>query len=150
MTAFTDVFSQDLIIFNPTSIENKKTCFELIASLISQRNPGLNQYELLNALYHRELIGCTLVATDIAIPHARIKNLTAPIGVITKLKRPIPFSADETQTVSLLFSLFVAQNAQQEHLHILAQLASQLRKSTWTEKLLTAKTSEVLWEIFSG
>ena len=150
MTAITDIFSKDLILFNPPNIENKKTCFELIAAVITQRNPGLNQYELFNALYQRELIGSTRVATDIAIPHARIKNLTTPIGVITKLASPIPFSTDETQTVSLLFSLFVAENAQQGHLNILAQLASKLRDQKWTKNLLQANTKQTLWKVFCG
>jgi PTS system nitrogen regulatory IIA component len=150
MSAITDVFSKDLIIFNPLNIENKKTCFQLIAAVIAERNPGLNQYELFNALYQRELIGSTQVATHIAIPHARVKNLTTPIGVITKLITPIPFSADETQTVSLLFSLFVAENAPQKYLDILAQLTTKLRDPKWTKNLLETNTAQALWDAFSG
>jgi len=148
MLEITTVFDKDLILFNPQNIENKKSCFEAIAAMVTQRNPGLNQYELFNALYSREKIGSTLVAPDIAIPHARVKNLTNPIGVITKLNTPIPFSGDEKQTVCLLFSLFVAEDAQVEHLNILAELASKLRDTAWTDKLMQANCREALWNNF--
>lgn len=148
MPVFTSVFSKDLILFNPPNIENKKKCFEQIAFIITQSNPGLNQYELFNALYSRELIGSTIVTPGIAIPHARIKNLATPIGVITKLAEPIPFSANEEQTAELLFSLFVAEDAQEEHLNLLAQLATKLREADWSERLLQASSSEELWNTF--
>lgn len=147
---FTDVFEQNLLLFNPVNIANKKNCFELIAHLVSQKNPGLKPYDLFNALYSRELIGSTVVCPGIAIPHARVKDLKSPIGVIMHLKTPIPFTQDEQQMVSLLFSLFVAEDAEEEHLNLLAQLATKLRQPAWTEGLLQAHSATALWEAFGA
>lgn len=149
MTVITDVFSKNLILFHPPDIDNKKNCFELICTMITQRNPGLKQKVLFDALYNRELIGNTIIAPDVAIPHARIANLTSPIGVITKLTKSIPFSANNEQSVALLFSLFVSENAEQEHLNVLAQLATKLKDEAWIKQLLQAHNPDQLWNTFS-
>jgi nitrogen PTS system EIIA component len=150
MPVFTDAFSKELCLFHPAGIDNKKNCFELICSAVSQKNPGLKKKVLFDALYERESIGNTLIVPEIAIPHTRVENLITPIGVMTKLEKPIPFSADNELTATLLFSLFVAENAQQEHLNILSQLAIKLRNPTWTEQLLHADCKDSLWSAFCG
>jgi PTS system nitrogen regulatory IIA component len=147
---FTHIFNEDLVLFNPANVENKKNCLELIATAVFHKSPGLKLYELFNALYNRELIGSTLVRPGIAIPHARVKNLKYPIGVITRLKTPIPFTENKEQTVKLLFSLFVSTEAQEEHLNLLAQLATKIRDENWTERLLSAESKEALWAAFCG
>lgn len=150
MTSLTDAFSEDFILFHPDNIDNKKNCLESICSLITQSNPGLKQQPLFDALYNREKIGSTLVAPQIAIPHARIDDLTTPIGVITKLSAPIPFSGDKQETASLLFTLFVSTHAEQKHLNLLAQLATKIRNQEWSQALLQTHSSDQLWAAFCG
>jgi mannitol/fructose-specific phosphotransferase system IIA component (Ntr-type) len=52
--------------------------------------------------------------------------------------------------VDLLFSLFVAEDAQQEHLNLLAQLAGKLRNAEWTNALRQAHSAKALWEAFGA
>ena len=148
MASLTDAFSENFILFHPDNSDNKKNCFEAICALITRNNPALKDQTLFNALYNREKIGSTMVTPQIAIPHARIDNLSNPIGVITKLANPIPFSNDEQDNVSLLFTLFVSTEANQQHLNLLAQLATKLRHADWSQALLQAESSEQLWQRF--
>ena len=148
MIPLVSVFKEELILLNPPHIENKKTCLAATCHLLSQHNPSLKQQAIFDALHERERIGHTAIIPNVAIPHARITDLTDPIGVITKLLEPISFSSDTDVSVKLLFTLLVPEEATDEHLGVLGQLADRLKSEQWVNRLLDSTSPHELWMNF--
>ena len=68
-------------------------------------------------------MGCTALGHGVAIPHCRINNVTEIRSAIIKLTTGIDFDAPDDKPVDLIFALLVPQQADQEHLETLSELA---------------------------
>lgn len=126
---------------------SKKAVFELIADTLG-REPGRDDFhpaELVSGLLAREKLGSTGLGEGIAIPHCRLRDCEEACGVIMTLANPAPFDAPDDVEVDLLFALVVPQEATQEHLDLLAQLARLLSDSTFCDALRACRTSEALY-----
>lgn len=74
--------------------------------------------------FAREKLGSTGLGRGIAIPHGRIKDLQQASGAFFRLAHPCPFDlARDGEPVSLLFVLLVPEQATEQHLQILSELA---------------------------
>ena len=88
-----------------------------------------------NALMKREELGSTGVGNGVAIPHARLKQVNAPFGILARLKEPIDFNAIDGQAVDLVCLLLLSKENEDDQLNALASVARRLR------------IPEVLWEL---
>jgi len=139
----------ELTICNDASIHNKKQALEEISQLISGSNDEVRLNDVLSALQQREKLGSTSIGHGIAIPHARVANIDTPICTLITLKNAIRFD-DETKTaVDILFGLVVPEEATEEHLHLLAQLAQMLQSKTFRERLRQAQSSAELYHVIT-
>jgi nitrogen PTS system EIIA component len=96
--------------------------FEVVAHLLQGRC-GFAQSQLVDSLIAREECGSTGIGHGVAIPHARIKGLARPLGVYIQTCLPIPFDAPDGKPVSDLIVLLVPEQAAQQHLRLLAEVA---------------------------
>jgi nitrogen PTS system EIIA component len=101
---------------------DKERVFESVARLLQGRC-GFAQSQLVDSLIAREECGSTGIGHGVAIPHARIKGLARPFGVYVRTRFPIPFDAPDGKPVSDLVVLFVPEQAAQQHLRLLAEVA---------------------------
>lgn len=85
----------------------------------------------------REAMGSTGLGQGVAIPHGRIRGLRQACAAVIRLARPLEFGAPDSQPVSLLFALLVPENASQEHLELLSELAQMLSDRALREALHT-------------
>jgi hypothetical protein len=69
---------------------------------------------------------------------ARIRGLREAQGAFVRLKAPIPFDAPDGKPVAQVFILLVPEQATQQHLDILSELAQMLSDKSFRETLLTA------------
>jgi PTS system nitrogen regulatory IIA component len=123
---------------------SKKRLFESAANLISENHPELRSSDIFSALLGREKLGSTALGEGIAIPHCRISQCTEAIGSLITLDEPIDFDAPDSQPVDILFVLLVPDEADQEHLTILAGLAKLLSNPEFCQGLRSAKTNQEL------
>ena len=84
-------------------------------------------------LFARESLGSTGLGAGVAIPHGRIKGLKQPLAAFMRLAEPIPFESPDGKPVSLLIFLLVPEQATQQHLEILSEIA-QLRPTATCAK----------------
>jgi PTS system nitrogen regulatory IIA component len=75
----------------------------------------------------REQLGSTGMGDGVAIPHARIPNLSRPFGMLARLRREIDFAAIDERPVDLVFLLLLPGAAEGEQLNVLASVARRLR-----------------------
>jgi PTS system nitrogen regulatory IIA component len=101
---------------------SKKRAFEH-AALLFENHHGLARSLVYDSLFARERLGSTSLGEGVAVPHGRIKGLTQPLLAFFRLARPIAFEAPDGQPASMLLVLLVPENAAQQHLDILAEVA---------------------------
>jgi PTS system nitrogen regulatory IIA component len=126
---------------------SKKRLFETIAKIVSTDQLSLPYDDVLNRLIAREKLGSTGIGKGIAIPHCRVTNCSVPIGTLVTLEEPIPFDAPDDLPVDLLFILLVPEEAHQQHLDILANVARLLSQDDFCSELRAADDNRTLYDV---
>jgi len=103
-------------------VSSKKRMFEQ-AGLLFENNQGIARSLVFESLFARERLGSTGLGQGVAIPHGRIKGLKDPVGAFVRLKTPVAFDAPDGKPVTLVFVLLVPEQATEQHLQILSELA---------------------------
>lgn len=110
---------------------------------------GLDQSLVVDALLDREGLGPTGVGHGVALPHARLPNLTRVCGLFIRLKKPLDFESVDRQPVDLTFALFAPENAGVEHLKALALISRTLRDADICAKLRANEDISTIYTILT-
>jgi PTS system nitrogen regulatory IIA component len=100
--------------------------------------------QVFERLLERERLGSTGLAGGVALPHARMPGLENSRGAFIRLAEPVEFDALDGEAVDLVFALLVPEEANEEHLQLLAQLASRFNDAELRERLRSASADEAL------
>lgn len=125
---------------------SKKRVLEYIAHLIATDQPQIDEDTLFESLVAREKLGSTGFGDGIAIPHCRLIGCTAPISAVLHLETAIDFDAIDGEPVDLLFVLLVPEEATDEHLELLRQIAGIFEQDDVRERLRNAPDSNALYQ----
>jgi PTS system nitrogen regulatory IIA component len=131
------------------SFTSKKKLFEHAAELFA-RIHNLKSTDIFSSLFERERLGSTALGCGIAIPHGRIKGLKQACGAFYRLQTPLEFDAPDNQPVSICFVLLVPQDANEQHLQILGELAQLFGDDAMRAKLLAVATPSDLIALVSA
>ena len=127
---------------------SKKRVFEH-AGLVFENNQGIARSAVFDSLFSREKLGSTGLGKGIAIPHGRIKGLKEACGAFIRLATPIPFDSPDGEPVSLLFVLLVPEQATEQHLQILSELAERFSDRSCRDALSLATDAESVRQHFA-
>ncbi len=122
---------------------SKKRVFEQ-AGLLFENNQGIARAKVFDSLFARERLGSTGLGEGIAIPHGRIKGLEDATAALVRLDAPVAFDAPDGKPVNLLLFLLVPEQATQQHLEILSEVAEMLSDKTMRDTLLTQPDPQML------
>lgn len=125
-------------------LDSKKAIFPFVGDLAA-RSLGLDAGEVSEALLERERLGSTGFGRGIALPHAKLADLSGVRGLFLQLARPIDFQAVDGLPVDLLFVLLSPLDAGADHLKALAGVSRMLRNDSIAERLRGAKNDEALY-----
>ncbi len=128
---------------------SKKRVFERAGQLF-EAQLGLARSVIFDSLFAREKLGSTGLGQGIAIPHGRIKGLKRAAGAFIRLAHPVPFDSPDGQSVSLLFVLLVPEQATEEHLQILSELAQRFADRSFREALQNAPDAAAALALFQA
>ena len=103
-------------------VHDKSAALDVVATLFSAAS-AIDRDRIRASLRDREALGSTGLGQGVAIPHGRIRGIKQAIAAVVRLRRPVEFDAPDGQPVRLLVALLVPENARQEHLEILSELA---------------------------
>ena len=124
---------------------SQKRLFETAAQLISDDQLSLPYDLVFSSLIAREKLGSTGLGGGIAIPHCRVANCTHAMGTLITLETPIDFGAPDGEPVDILFVLLVPEEAQQQHLDILAGIAGLFNQEAFCRGLRDASDAQELY-----
>jgi PTS system nitrogen regulatory IIA component len=116
---------------------SKKRAFEQ-AGLMFENNQGVARAKVFDSLFARERLGSTGLGQGVAIPHGRIKGLKEAVAAFVRVSEPIPFDAPDGQPVALMIFLLVPEQASQQHLDLLSEVAQMLSDKAFRNTLQTA------------
>ena len=116
---------------------SKKRVFEQVG-LLFENNHGIARAKVFDSLFARERLGSTGLGQGVAIPHGRIKGLKEAVAAFVRLSEPVAFDAPDGRPVNILVFLLVPEQATQQHLDILSELAQMLSDKSFRENLLNA------------
>lgn len=128
---------------------SKKRVFEQ-AGLLFENNQGIARVKVFDSLFARERLGSTGLGEGIAIPHGRIKGLKDAVAAVVRLAEPVAFDAPDGKPVSLLLILLVPEQATQQHLEILSEVAEMLSDRAMRDRLLTEADPKALHEALAS
>lgn len=126
---------------------SKKRVFEQAGMLFESRLE-MSRSLIFDSLFAREKLGSTGLGQGVAIPHGRIKGLKQAVGALIRLANPIPFDSPDGRPVTLLFVLLVPEQATEEHLQILSELAQRFSDRAFREALQGAADAEAVLALF--
>ena len=130
-------------------VSSKKRMFEQ-AGLIFENNQGLARSLVFDSLFARERLGSTGLGQGVAIPHGRIKGLREAVAAFVRLGTPVPFDSPDGKPVKLLFVLLVPEQATEQHLQILSELAQMFSDPNLREQLIQTKDAGGLHQLISN
>ncbi|MBK1716075.1 PTS sugar transporter subunit IIA [Thiocystis violacea] len=122
-------------------IVSKKRLIETLAGLLAGEHPRLQTETVFERLLERERLGSTGLGHGIALPHARVKEVTEVLGAFVQTAKGVDYDAADGEPVDLAFALLVPEAANEEHLHLLAHLASLFSDPRVRAKLREAESA---------
>ncbi len=125
---------------------SKEQVFETMSQLFNEHH-GIAYDMIKRNLLAREQLGSTALGAGVAIPHAKIKGLKQPVAALVRLAKPIAFDAPDDQAVSLFIFLLVPENATQQHLDILAEIAQLLSDPLKRQQLATESNPATIHDL---
>ena len=123
---------------------SKKRVLQEIAQLLASSTPGLDPAEVFEKLLERERLGSTGLGNGIGLPHARMAGVTQAYGALLQLNQGVDYDAIDDQPVDLVFGLLVPEEATDEHLQLLASLATRFSQQAVCSRLRDAEDSKQL------
>ncbi len=117
-------------IFLDLKSKSKKNLLEFIAIKMSGEHK-VEKDIIFEKLYEREKLGTTGLGKGIAIPHARIPNITDPKIIIIKLETPLNYESIDGNDVDIVFALIVPEKEDSLHIDILSNIASLLEDKSF-------------------
>lgn len=130
-------------------VSSKKRMFEQVG-LLFENNQGIARSLVFDSLFARERLGSTGLGQGVAIPHGRIKGLRDSVGAFIRLQTPVAFDAPDGQPVKLIFVLLVPEQATEQHLQILSELAQMFSDKSLRQELSEATDPEVLHQLITA
>ncbi|MEJ2141314.1 MAG: PTS IIA-like nitrogen regulatory protein PtsN [Gammaproteobacteria bacterium] len=129
--------------------QSKKRALQELSELIAEKNENISSNEVFDSLLNRERLGGTGIGHGAAIPHGRLKNCNHITGAFIRLKHAIDFDSVDNIPVDLLFALIVPEESTDEHLQVLAMLASMFNDEAFRNKLRNSDTCEGMQQLLT-
>lgn len=130
-------------------VRRKADLLEAIATVLAC-SCRMQAQPILRALCRREQAGSTAVGDGLAIPHARIPGIDAPVTMFARTRSPIPFGAPDGKPVAEFFIILVpAEGATEAHLRLLRAVAERFSDRIFRAKLGAAESTATAATVFA-
>jgi PTS system nitrogen regulatory IIA component len=109
---------------------------------------GIDEARIFDALMEREALGSTGLGSGVAVPHARLDEVSQVTAVFVRLDTPVAYDAVDDRPVDLIVGLYAPSKAGAEHLRALAAVSRALRSPELREQLRQARTTDAVRALF--
>ncbi len=140
-----ELLSRDSVVVRASAASKRQAL--AVAADVAARKLGLSADQILDALMEREAESSTGVGQGVAVPHARLDEISSLTGVFVRLETPVPFDAVDDRPVDLMFVLFAPKADSIAHLRALARVSRTLRQGELREQLRQARTPDAVYAL---
>jgi len=149
MIRLSDYVSQDLVVFLPQ--QNRDEALQTLVKKLQEKGKVQNKDSFYQAILEREKIVSTGIGMGVAIPHAKLANLNEFFLVIgIQKEQGIEWDTIDYNPVKLIFMIGGPDNEQTKYIQILSSLTYLVKKEEFRSKLLQAKSTEEVVNLFSN
>ncbi|MEM6557093.1 MAG: PTS sugar transporter subunit IIA [Pseudomonadota bacterium] len=134
------------VVLAPQASDSRKQVLSTLAKAIGEKH-GIDGRDIFDAVIERENLGSTSVGEGVAIPHARIPELKAPVGAFVRLVDGVDFDAIDGRPCDLIFMLLAPIAAGADHLRALAQVSRAFRNADLRDKLRAASDVDTIRDL---
>lgn len=99
-------------------------------------------------VFEREKIMSTGVGKGFAVPHGKSDSITEIIAAFGRSSEGIDFEALDDEPVHLVFLLVGKNELISQHIKLLSRISKMMYNTGFRERLLSASSSEEIYEIF--
>lgn len=136
-----EFLNADLIAVQ-SEITSRKKLLEEMARLLTLPLADVKEKDIYHCLLEREKLGNTGIGNGVALPHSRCDQTEHPVIAIITLNEAIDYHSVDRQPVDVAFGLLVPQDANAQHLGLLAAIARLMSDNDKKAELSLAKTSQ--------
>lgn len=106
--------------------------------------------DIYHYLLEREKLGNTGIGNGVAIPHSRCSQADNAVIAIITLAEAVDYDSLDRQPVDVAFGLLVPEEATQDHLNLLADIARMMSDDSHKNELCKATTAEQVIDLIGS
>ncbi|MEW6380090.1 MAG: PTS sugar transporter subunit IIA [bacterium] len=126
--------------------ETKMGVLRELVQLLVNNNQVRNADKALEVLLEREKLGSTGIGDGVAIPHAKFSDIKTLVAAFGRSRKGINFESLDNKPAHLFFLFLAPENSAPLHLKILARISRLLKKTTFREALMQAKSGRDIYQ----
>lgn len=125
---------------------SRKQALEQLSQLLADGPAGLTAQEICSSMNQRERLGSTCLGNGAALPHCRFATVSAPVGALLLLRRPVDFDGDDSN-VTIVLGVLLPESGE---LAELRPLATALREAGRLDELREVSDPRVAAEFVNA
>jgi fructose-specific phosphotransferase system IIA component len=143
----TDILTEQFVRTNVPGT-TKDEILNAVIDIAGSSEKVLDKEKLRNAIFDREKIMSTGVGSGFAIPHGKTDAVTDIVGAFAITANPIDYKSLDEQPVRIVFLLIGRESMVGPHIKLLSRISRLMNKEDFRKKLLSARSSAEVLEIF--
>ncbi len=143
-----DIMVNEAIIPELTARTRDDAIAELVEALAKTGAiPAKSAAEVTKAVLARESQATTGIGKGVALPHAKLKGITSPVGTIGRSSEGIDFAALDTKPVYSVILLLSSPDNPDEHLQAMEAIFKHVQRDIFRKFLRQSETKESIVEL---
>ena len=141
-----EILTKENIIKDLKSFD-KESVLEELSNFLKDRGEIPNKENLLLSLIEREKLGSTGIGENVAIPHAKIRDIDKIITVFARSQIGVEFESLDQKPVNFIYLILAPENSTGQHLKALARISRLFKNPSLRESVLRANETDQIYSI---
>lgn len=129
--------------------KNRSSVISELCERLSKTTPGINADHISKAVIEKEGIIPTVNSNGLAVPHARLENLTDLVVAIGTSPEGVDFNLPGMPLVHAVILILTPKDAPALHLQVLSALTKDFKDADSIEKLASLKSASEVLKFFN-
>ena len=142
-----DILNTDVIAVNLEAAD-KEDALKKVIALAANSEKILDIDKVSETIHEREKLVSTGVGKGFAIPHGKTDAISDIVAAFAITKDPIDFDSIDGEPVRFIFLLVGKETLLNTHIKLLSRISRLMNKDEFRDRLLEAKTSDEVLNIF--
>ena len=126
---------------------DKESVLEELSNFLKDRGEIPNKENLLLSLLEREKLGSTGIGENVAIPHAKIRDIDKIITVFARSQIGVEFESLDQKPVNFIYLILAPENSTGQHLKALARISRLFKNASLRESVLRTNEADQIYSI---